>query len=373
MKSGRLFWEHLSTTLLKLGFKVNDYDMCVANKNINGNQCTIAWHVDDLKISHVDPDVVSKVIEDIEKVYGKMTVTRGNKHTYVGMDIIYNDDNTVSICMEQYLTEAIEDFPEDIDRVVISPAALHLFDVDEDCKKLEEKKREIFHHIVAKLLFVSKRGRPDIQVANAFLGTRTTKADEDDWKKLKRLLQYLYSTKDLKLTLSATSTLIIKWWVDASYAVHFDMKSHTGGCMSLGRGMIFSKSTKQKLNTKSSTEAELVGASDLVNQIIWTKYFLQEQGYSTDPSTLYQDNKSAILLENNGMASSSQRTRHINVRYYFIKDRIEKKEISVVYCPTDKMIGDYYTKPLQGSKFVEFRDIIMGVTTIDGVNQERVG
>ena len=164
----------------------------------------------------------------------------------------------------------------------------------------------------------------------------------------------------------------IKWWVDASYAVHPNMRGHIGATMTLGKGSIFSLSTKQKLNVKSSTEAELIGINDIIGQIIWTQYFLEGQGYSVAPTTIYQDNKSAMKLEANGIMSSSKRTKHINVRFYFIKDRINKKEINVIFCPTENMIIDYFIKPLQGSQFLKFRDAIMGETHFDSIVKERV-
>ena len=131
----------------------------------------------------------------------------------------------------------------------------------------------------------------------------------------------------MPLTLEADSIQIAKWWVDGSFAVHADMRSHTGGTLTLGKGSIYSTSTRQKLNTKSSTEAELVGVDDVMPQILWTRYFLQEQGYAACESIIYQDNKSAMLLEENGRASSSKRTRHINIRYFFVADRIANQEI----------------------------------------------
>jgi hypothetical protein len=89
---------------------------------------------------------------------------------------------------------------------------------------------------------------------------------------------------------------------------------------------------------------------------------MKAQGYGVKENVLFQNNKSSILLENNGKASSSKRTKHINIRYLFITDRVSKEEVSVVWCPTGEMIGDYETKPLQGALFREFRDKIMGVT-----------
>jgi hypothetical protein len=89
---------------------------------------------------------------------------------------------------------------------------------------------------------------------------------------------------------------------------------------------------------------------------------MKAQGYGVKDNVLFQDNKSSILLGKNGKASINKRTKHINIRYFFITDRVNKEEVSVVWCPTGDMIGDYATKPLQGALFRKFRDQIMGVT-----------
>ena len=219
----------------------------------------------------------------------------------------------------------------------------------------------MFHHNVAKLLFLCKRARPDLQTEVAFLCTRVKAPDKDDYKKLTRLVKYLRGTASLPLTLEANSLQIVKWWVDASYAVHPDMKSHTGGMMSLGKGTIYGASTRQKLNTKSSTESELVAVNDLMPQVLWTRYFLEAQGYDIKDSIVHQDNQSSMKLEKHGRASSSKRTRHINVRYFFVTNRIASKEVSVAYCPTSEMIADFFTKPLQGQDFRKFRDMILNI------------
>jgi hypothetical protein len=168
-------------------------------------------------------------------------------------------------------------------------------------------------------------------------------------------MKYLRGTNNLILSLEADKMHVIKWHVDASFAVHPDMKSHTGATMSLGKGSAYATSKPQKLNTKSSTEAELVGVDDVMAQVLWTRYFLEAQGYKTSESKIFQDNQSAMLLEKNGRGSSSKRTRHINIRYFFVTDRIKSKEVSVDYCPTGDMTGDFFTKPLQGSLLKKFR------------------
>jgi hypothetical protein len=131
--------------------------------------------------------------------------------------------------------------------------------------------------------------------------------------------------------------------------------------MSLGRGSIIGMSKKQKLNTKSSTECELVGVNDASPQMLWTRYFIEGQGYNVEASILNQDNLSAIMLKNNRRASIRKRTKHINVRYFFIKDRIASGEITVKHCPATDMLADHFTKPLQGKNFRAFRTEIQGI------------
>jgi hypothetical protein len=171
----------------------------------------------------------------------------------------------------------------------------------------------------------------------------------------------LQSTIDLPLILSGDNVIELRWWVDASYGVHSDMKGHTGGTLTLGNGSMYSTSTKQKLVTRSSTESEVAGVYDVLPQILWTANFIRDQGYPVDTSILYQDNRSAILLGTNGRQSSSKGTRHMNIRYFYIKDNIDAKEIKIEYCPTDEMLADFFTKALQGTKFRLMRDRVMNV------------
>jgi hypothetical protein len=130
-------------------------------------------------------------------------------------------------------------------------------------------------------------------------------------------------------------------------------------------------STKQKLNTRSSTESEVVGADDFMLAICWTRYFMEAQGYQVQDNNLFQDNKSAILLEKNGKASSSKHTKDVNIRYFFITDRVNKGDVSLVWFLTGDMIRDFMTKPLQGALFRKFKDQIMGVVPAQDPGPEK--
>ena len=131
-------------------------------------------------------------------------------------------------------------------------------------------------------------------------------------------------------------------------------------------------SSKQRINTKSSTEAELVGVDDALPMALWTRRFLEAQGYHVTDNVMYQDNQSAILLERNGRKSSGRRTRHVDIRYYFATDRIQAGELRVEYCPTEDMLADFFTKPLQGSLFRKFRALILNLSGDDMLCLDRV-
>jgi len=165
------------------------------------------------------------------------------------MKINFSAPGKVQFTMEEYIKGVIDEAPEDMKGESPTPAPNHLFTVNTESPiMLDSEESKIFHHITAKSLFLCKRARPDIQTAVAFLCTRVKAPDIDDYKKLARVIQYLHHTINMPLMLEADSLKLAKWWVDASCAVHTDMKSHTGGTLSLGKGVIFGTSTCQKIN-----------------------------------------------------------------------------------------------------------------------------
>ena len=127
----------------------------------------------------------------------------------------------------------------------------------------------------------------------------------------------------------------------------------------LGRGATSSYSRKLKLNTRSSTETELVTADMFMPEMLWSLHFIQAQGYEVECVGLYQDNISTQLLIKNGKMSSGKKTKHIKAKFFFVKDRVDDGEIKVIDCPTEEMWADVMTKPLQGSAFRAMRAELM--------------
>ena len=125
-------------------------------------------------------------------------------------------------------------------------------------------------------------------------------------------------------------------------------------------GAVISQSLKQKVNSRSSTEAELIGVNDMIAKVVWTTNFAKMQGLRPGRSTLYQDNEASIVLETKGIAFAGKRMKHLNIKYFFIKDLVDRGDPKVEWCPTAAMVADFMTKPLQGKLFQEFRRRILG-------------
>ena len=219
---------------------------------VNGKQLTVSWHVDDLKISHQDSTVVDGFLHWVTKTYGtigEVKNTRGKIHEYLGMKLDYSVKGQVTIDMVQYIESMLSSFPQEyLQGKVTSPWNENLFTVQEGSPLLEKDLAELFHTVTAQGLFACKRARPDISPAIAYLTTRVRAPNQDDWAKLVRMMRYLKQTSKDCLTLKADGTGDLKWYVDASFAVHPDLRSHTGATMTMGAGAITSISRKQGMN-----------------------------------------------------------------------------------------------------------------------------
>jgi len=364
IQAAKAWYDKISTDLIGLGFTINPADICCFNRvDADGKQTTIIIHVDDLFITGPSESSLDSTIAEIDNLYTdseqSITIQRGKIIEYVGMVFNFETVGKVRVSMDNYIIELLSDL-EYIPGAAETPAKSDLFHVRPDAELLGDDQREQFHSTMAKIMYLAKRVRPDLLVAVAFLVRRVQSPDVDDWKKMCRLVQYIRSTQGLCIQLSATDHISVTAYVDASFAVHPDFKSHTGSIITLGRGPVYAKSTVQKLNTVSSAESELVGLSDSTSQIIWTRQFLEGQGYNIGPAKIYEDNTSAIRLAENGRSNSS-RTRHIAIRFFFISDRINSKEIVVEYMKTQDMIADILTKPMQGALFRRLRSLLLNM------------
>jgi hypothetical protein len=204
---------------------------------------------------------------------------------------------------------------------------------------------------------MAMRARPDCLTAVSFLSTRVTKPDVDDSSKLVRLLKYIRKTRERGIVIKVGSRgMVVRQFIDVAYGVHYDGKSHTGNAVIIGdAGLVMAKSTKQKIVVKSSTEGELVGLSDAANGGIHMRNFLGAQGYKIGPLVIYQDNLGTVAMAKKGR-STSERTRHIDIRHFWLKERVDTKEVVIDPIPGEDMgPANVLSKALQGAQFQKER------------------
>ena len=157
-----------------------------------------------------------------------------------------------------------------------TPAAHHLFDIFEDATKISQTDADLFHHFLAEILYLSKRSRPYIKFAVSLIWNILIDPDTDCYKNISRLMRYIKGTIWITLILSIENSRNIKWYVNSAFAVHKDIRSHTGGFMTMVTGGSYFQYIKQKLNTNTSTESKIFGVGDVMTQVVWTRYFLKE-------------------------------------------------------------------------------------------------
>jgi len=205
MIESALLWYNMYTEVLhKEGFEINVYDRCVTNKFINGKRCTIAWYVDDNILSHVETSVVDSVFDKIEEYFPGLVIERENDLNFLGMEISFLTKGKLLLGLVQYITgmieeleEALEPYGKNLDQNYPHPAAKWLFTVKPDTDNLAEEKADIFRKFVAKLIWVMKQGRPDVEATISFLSTRVKGPDKDDWHKFKPLMCWIKKTKTM--------------------------------------------------------------------------------------------------------------------------------------------------------------------------------
>ena len=374
MNAALLAYKKLAKLFRSWDFKMNPYDACVWNKMVNDKQFTILFHIDDLMLGHLCPNIVTFYIQKLQKEYGSLanlTVTRGRLHEFLGMTIDFRVKLEARFSQYDFLKKLLNSLPVSLSTGLKNTAAPeYLFKTTDVLCLLDLIRKEIFHTVTAKTLWLSQRSRPDVQLAVGFCCTRIKDPTEHDWKKLNHLMQYLRATRFLPLIIMSDGLKTIIY-IDGAHAVHADCKGHSGLFLTQGKGAMINVSKKVGLVTNSSTETEIVCTGERMPKCTWFRYFRIAQGEPIVEDILMRDNKSTMLLEKNGIFSVGKGSKHIHIRYFFVTDKIEKKELKLIYCPTDKMIADYSTKPLQGAKFIEFRDAMQGIRAEDYADYKR--
>lgn len=351
-QSGKLFYSHLLTTLSKLGYDTLNYDRCVFRRCIGARYCYIAIYVDDIIIFTDDENERMRIKKGLTEIYGDLKQQKGSHITYRGIEI-YQRKNSIFINQEPYVTQLCKQF--NIVKSVTTPTTANLFEIDEHAAPADDS--IAFRNGVAKILWLASQTRPDVRLLASFLSTRLANPSKQDELKLIRGLKYLHGTSSLGMQFTPCS-LVLNASIDASHMVHPDAHGHTGVHIRIGTNLVEAISKKQTIIAQSSAEAELIGLNHGLNHLSWAQNLMEELGFEQLESIVYQDNLSTIAISEGGYPT--QRTKHMAMRYFHVKELINQNKIKLKYLASEHMDADIQTKSLERSTFQKHRDEIMG-------------
>lgn len=362
VQSSKLWFDLLTVVLRGEGYEHSPTDACVMMKVVGAMRFYIMIYVDDLLIlaSLAEIERLRDVLIDRFKT---ITIEIEENLSYLGMQIIRKTTST-AIDMAYYTEKVVAEAGAAALRSV--PGKRNTFAVNEQSEKLSEKDREWFHSVTAKILYLAKRARPDVLTVVSYLCTRVTMATKEDKVKLQYLIGYLKQTSRRQLVFRPNNNLQLQVYIDASYALHADAKSHTGVVIFANGVPVYVASRKQKCMTKSPTEAELVGLTDNLGlvelfQEFWC--FINNNKNIAKP-LIHQDSTSVLTLVTKG--GGVTRTKHMRARVFLAKESIDEKRFMVTHCKAEDMHADGASKPLEGNKFNKYAAIVQGEMSIDG-------
>ena len=356
VQSAKLWYNKLSEKLIESGYTMNPIDNCIFNKIVRGKQVTVIIYVDDLLLTHIEQKVLIQEIESIGSGFSGYSSQTTNHISYLGMEII-NCEDGININMNNYVHKTLEEFGEP--KMFNSPSSPNPHMIDGH-QPLQLQSREKFHSTVARLLYLAKRVRPDILFTVSILSSKVKEPLQRDMGSLMRLIGYLMKTKNSYVKFRNDTKLSPTVYCDASFMSEDDAKSRSGIVICMCGAVVDAHTSKQKLVAKSSAESELIALCEGVSEALAIKEFLSVQGHTVTQVTVYEDNKSTMDLVVAGKPTS-RNTKHINLRYFFVKQHVDNKDINLEYCKTSDMLADIFTKPLIGNQFSKFRDMMIKV------------
>jgi len=374
-EAAQLWYDYLSKALIDGGYKKCPNEPCLFKKYRKvGTKVTgcsvVSVYVDDCLHIYSDESMQRELYASLRNANLKdlkiAKLSEGNDISFLGLNISLQKDgdkHVLHVDQSGYLQSVLDMYEEELSKMrdAVTPCDENVFKpVDEG----ELADPINITEYMSKLMRVRYlvRTRPDIELAISALTTRSRSPTKGDMKRLNRVLCYLRATKELCIIIRPSEELRLYCYMDAGYGVHAKMESHSGVIVTMGKfgPPIHYKSLKQKLITTSSTEAELVAIYDALDFIIWMREVMSFLGIEQGTTTIYQDNTSTICMAYMGRGSAGSHTRHIKLRYFWIKQFLDDKTFIIEHLPTDNMIADFFASPRMGQFFRKMRDIIMG-------------
>jgi hypothetical protein len=362
--SNNAFYDDFSGEIIAAGF-TRSLDPCIFFKIVSqpfgpARRCYVSTHIDDGSSMFNYRPFYTKLVERLERRYGELQKSKLNEYTGVNFTVHANGAFTRS--QDGYILRFLESV--NVPGLVISkvPSSHDLFDDTSASPPCDVK---LYQKLLGYLIY-TLRTRYDVQKETVHLSSKMSKPTLADLAKVVLVLRYLSGTPKLGPTYYTTEGPVLTCFVDCSYGVHPDGRSHGGFSLHIGRdnAPFFVNSKRQnECVAVGSMESEYVCLSAAARKVLEFRYFLDNIGFpQLAPTIIYEDNMSAINLAT--APAISRKSRHIHIRHHFIRDCVATKSIVIHHVPTDQMLADFLTKPFGPKKHARFRDIYFNVKSV---------
>lgn len=354
-QASRCWNQKFSTFLKKFNLTESAADPCIFKGHVEGVMVYLALYVDDGLIVSKSQKVLDTIIRSLRKIFN---ITLGDASSFIGLQIERNrQDRTIFIYQEAYINRLIDKFLMTEAKTISISADPHTSltpaENNDFCSTVP------FREAVGSLMFLAMVSRPDIMFSVNVVSRYLNCYNNTHWQAVKRIFRYLRGTADLGITYKGgESELKLEGYSDADYASDLaTRRSTTGYTFILAGGPVSWTSRRQKLVTLSTTEAEYVAAAAAAKEAIWLRKLLSDLGCQCQSATtLFVDNQSAIRLTKN--PEFHQRTKHIDIRYHYIREKVQDFELCVNYIPTALQRADIFTKPLPKERFKSLTSLL---------------
>lgn len=357
-QAGKVWYEKILGTLSSMGFKPLHSDQCIFQYPYK--KFYLALYVDDLLIISNDTELIAEFKQKISTHFPMKDL--GLAKNILGMEIVQSKPGEISVSQTNYINSILERFKvtDMIPKQIPLPTGTNL----NKSQNSQEMKKYPYQQAVGAVMYCMIASRPDISYAITYLSQFNSCYDKSHWNAIKHLLGYLKTTKHLKLTYHYQQEFKLLGYSDASWGSSLiDRKSITGYCFILSGAAVTWQSRKQQTIALSTLESEYMAISSTTQECLWLRRFLRELLLIDDkkPETIFSDNQGAIQLAKH--ADSHGRTKHIDIKYHFIRHHLLLNEIVLSFLPTHRMIADLLTK-LKDRKMHEKLSKDLGLTMV---------
>ena len=352
-QSARAWNIKLDSVLKNIGFRKGKADPCFYTKKINNDVIHILVYVDDMILASENEEIIKETEDKLNEEFEIKSL--GDIQCYLGIEV-ERVNGTFQIHQENYIKQIVNRFGQGDAKESKYPMDSGYFKLCET-DETDVIDQEKYQEIMGCFLYLSVNSRPDIAASVNILCRKVKSPTNVEWREVKRMLRYLKATSNLRLVLGGEVKDELIVYADADWAEDVSDRKSTSGFVFQYHGATVSwLSRKQSLVALSSTEAELISLSEACQEIIWFQYLLEDMDIKLNKLKVFEDNQSVISIVKSDKIKS--RTKHIGVKYHFVKETIENNNIDIHYCPTEKMVADILTKPTGFIKLNTFRKML---------------